>query len=183
MKVYIEETTAGYVGFAWAGQGVAAVTLPCEHPTAALEELERYTRRESRKAQMVKPEPGEAAHGLGEALKDYFNGKCPDFARFAVDFTPYTPFQARVLRAVRQIPFGAVMSYGQVAAAIGRPGACRAVGGALNANRTLYLVPCHRVVKSDGSLGGFGPGTGWKKRLLELEGLVTGQKVAGKFSR
>lgn len=174
MKVYVEETPAGYVAFAWTTRGIAGVTLPCEHPPAALVGLERYTRGDSRGADMLPPGPGEAAHGLGQALRDYFHGRCPDFRHFSVDFTGYTPFQVRVLQAVRKIPYGTVLSYGQVAALAGRPRACRATGGALHANRILYLVPCHRVIRSDGSLGGFGSGTDWKRRLLELEGLSVG---------
>lgn len=171
MKVYVQETLAGCVGYAWTERGIAAVTLPCDNPPAALVEMERYTGGDSCGAGFVPPEPGEPAYGLGDALREYFNGQCTDFRCFRVDFSFYTPFQARILQAARQIPYGVVASYGQVAALAGRPQAFQAAGGALNVNRVLYLVPCHRVIKSDGSLGGFGSGTVWKRRLLELEGI------------
>jgi excinuclease ABC subunit C len=82
-----------------------------------------------------------------------------------------TPFQRRVYKAVSSIPPGEVRSYKWVAKKIGRPGAYRAVGHALNKNPFLGRVPCHRVVKSDGSLGGFSKGKKAKRRLLRAEGV------------
>jgi len=79
-------------------------------------------------------------------------------------------FTERVYAAVKKIPAGRVSTYKEVARALGVPGACRAVGNALNKNRSRQ-VPCHRVVKSDGSLGGFARGAKEKKRLLEREGV------------
>ena len=80
-----------------------------------------------------------------------------------------TEFQLRVWRALQEIPFGTTRSYGQVARAIGRPTAARAVAGACARNRTALLVPCHRVVRADGDTGGFRWGPELKKRLLERE--------------
>ena len=85
-----------------------------------------------------------------------------------------------VLEGVRTIPRGTVTSYGRLARLIGRPGAARAVGGAVGRNPIGLLVPCHRVVAGDGSLGGYGGGwwgsrdelLGIKRRLLELEGVA-----------
>ena len=81
-----------------------------------------------------------------------------------------TEFQKRVWRALCRIPYGETRSYGEVAAMIGNPKACRAVGMANNRNPVSIIVPCHRVVGSDGSLVGYGGGLGVKKFLLELEG-------------
>jgi methylated-DNA-[protein]-cysteine S-methyltransferase len=83
-----------------------------------------------------------------------------------------TSFQARVYNAVKAIPRGQVRSYKWVARKIGSPRACRAVGNALNKNPFAPVVPCHRVVKSDGSLGGFAKGAKAKLRLLKAEGLT-----------
>lgn len=92
-----------------------------------------------------------------------------------------TSFQVRVYNAVKTIPKGQVRSYKWVAKRIGRPEACRAVGNALNKNPCLtasgrqacpIIVPCHRVVKADGSLGGFAKGAKAKLKLLEAEGLT-----------
>lgn len=82
---------------------------------------------------------------------------------------PGTSFQQKVWQALADIPYGEVRSYGQIAAAIGRPKACRAVGGANHQNQLPIFLPCHRVVGADGSLTGYGGGLAIKKALLELE--------------
>jgi methylated-DNA-[protein]-cysteine S-methyltransferase len=81
-----------------------------------------------------------------------------------------TPFQREVYLAVSRIPRGQTRSYQWVAKAIGRPGAARAVGNALNRNPFAPRVPCHRVIRADGALGGFAGGPARKRRLLLQEG-------------
>jgi O-6-methylguanine DNA methyltransferase len=81
-----------------------------------------------------------------------------------------TDFQRRVYRIILKIPAGQTRSYGWVARQMGWPGAARAVGGALNRNQMSPVIPCHRVVKSDGRLGGFAGGPARKMRLLQAEG-------------
>lgn len=78
------------------------------------------------------------------------------------------PFSRRVWEELSRIPYGESITYKELAAGLGRPGAARAVGQALAKNPVPIIVPCHRVVATHG-LGGFGPGLTWKKRLLELE--------------
>ena len=80
-----------------------------------------------------------------------------------------TPFEWNVLKTVSRIPLGETRSYAWVAQKAGRPGAQRAVGGALRKNPFLLLVPCHRVIAQDGTPGGFSAGVKTKKRLLALE--------------
>ena len=80
-----------------------------------------------------------------------------------------TPFRQKVYNIVRRIPKGKTMTYGQVAAAIGQPRAARAVGNALNKNPFAPMVPCHRVIRSDGSVGGFAGGSQKKLQLLKRE--------------
>ena len=80
-------------------------------------------------------------------------------------------FEKAVYRAILGIPAGRVRSYKWVAKAIGRPGSCRAVGNALNKNPYPVMVPCHRVIRSDGSIGGFARGLKAKRRLLKKEGV------------
>ena len=87
-----------------------------------------------------------------------------------------TGFEKAVYRLVITIPAGQVRSYKWVAKAIGRPGSCRAVGNALNKNPYAPAVPCHRIIKSDGSIGGFASGVRAKKLLLKREGIDCGQK-------
>lgn len=84
-----------------------------------------------------------------------------------------TPFQQRVWEALQAIPYGATRSYGDLAAAIGQPSAVRAVGAANGRNPISIVIPCHRVIGADGSLTGYGGGLPRKRRLLELEGVLT----------
>lgn len=107
----------------------------------------------------------------GKAIIAYLNGLPADLAAVPVD-PGGTPFQRAVWAAARAIPRGETRTYQQIAAAIGRPGAARAVGQALGANPVPLLVPCHRVLATGGGLGGFTGGVGLKARLLALEGIV-----------
>ena len=86
----------------------------------------------------------------------------------ALQYPVASEFRHRVWDAIRAIPFGATVTYRELATRIGHPGAARAVGGACGANRLLLAVPCHRVVASRG-LGGFALGLEWKRTLLALE--------------
>ncbi|HSP13306.1 MAG TPA: methylated-DNA--[protein]-cysteine S-methyltransferase [Thermoanaerobaculia bacterium] len=100
-------------------------------------------------------------------LAEYFAGKR---RTFDVDLDlSGTPFQLEVWSALQRIPYGEVRSYGEIARAIKRPKAVRAVGAANGANPIPIIVPCHRVIGSNGSLTGFGGGLDVKRRLLELE--------------
>lgn len=103
-----------------------------------------------------------------DQLAGYFAG---ELRSFDLALLPEgTPFQLRVWRALREIPYGETRSYGQLAAAIGQPSACRAVGAANGKNRLPIVIPCHRVIGGDGSLTGFGGGLPAKRHLLALEG-------------
>jgi len=86
-----------------------------------------------------------------------------------LDLSGGTTFQRKVWEALRQIPAGRTKSYGQLAAALGRPGAARAVGSACGANPIPLLIPCHRVLAAGGGLGGFSGGLHWKRQLLARE--------------
>lgn len=104
-------------------------------------------------------------------LVEYFAGERAGFD-VALDMSGGTAFQRRVWRACARIPYGQVRSYGELAGMAGRPRSARAVGGAMGANPLPIVVPCHRVIRSDGSLGGFGSGLPIKKKLLRLEGVL-----------
>jgi len=106
---------------------------------------------------------------LKEALGRYFAGEEVRF-RFPLARGLGTPFQREVWWALRRIPYGKVRPYNWVARAIGHPGAARAVGRACGANPWPIIVPCHRVVAADGSLGGYSSGLKWKRALLRIEG-------------
>jgi O-6-methylguanine DNA methyltransferase len=105
-------------------------------------------------------------------LEEYFAGKRRDFA-FPLDLRG-TDFQLACWRALLAIPYGETRSYADVARAVGKPNAFRAVGMANNRNPIAIVVPCHRVIASDGTLCGYGGGLDVKRRLLELEGILTG---------
>ncbi|HKF18358.1 MAG TPA: methylated-DNA--[protein]-cysteine S-methyltransferase [Candidatus Dormibacteraeota bacterium] len=104
---------------------------------------------------------------LADELDAYLRG---ELTRFSVSLDLQgTPFQLSVWQALREIPYGEVRSYAAIAQAIGRPSAVRAVGAANGANPVPVIVPCHRVIGSNGELVGFGAGVEWKLRLLGTE--------------
>jgi methylated-DNA-[protein]-cysteine S-methyltransferase len=107
-------------------------------------------------------------HGLTTAIKDYFRGNLKAIDELPVQ-TAGTPFQREVWRALRNIDCGTTISYAQLAQQIGRPAAVRAVGLANGFNPVGIVVPCHRVIGSDGSLTGYGGGIERKRWLLEHE--------------
>ncbi len=100
-------------------------------------------------------------------LEEYFDGRRRDFdVELALSGST---FDVTVWQALRQIPYGETISYGELARRIGRPEAVRAVGAANGRNPIAVIVPCHRVIGADGSLTGFGGGLPRKRRLLEIE--------------
>jgi AraC family transcriptional regulator, regulatory protein of adaptative response / methylated-DNA-[protein]-cysteine methyltransferase len=133
------------------------------------ERLEPQVRRLGRRleAQLV-PGTNEILTTLASELGEYFEAKIQSFS---VPLCPLgTPFQLQVWKQLRQIPYGTTCSYREVADAIGRPTAVRAVAGSNGDNRLAIVIPCHRVIGADGSPTGYGGGVWRKQRLLELEG-------------
>jgi methylated-DNA-[protein]-cysteine S-methyltransferase len=115
---------------------------------------------------------GSGAHELVQRLRAYFAGAQDSFLDVELELDWCTPFQRAALAAMRSIPYGETATYGEVAALAGHPNAQRAVGSVCASNRFPLFVPCHRVVAADG-LGSYGSlGSGYKRRLLELEGVV-----------
>lgn len=112
------------------------------------------------------------AEAIAKRLVRYFDGKRIDIPWPVMDLSRFTASQQAVYRAVVSIPYGHTASYGQVARMAGLPRAARFVGTTMAKNPYPVLIPCHRVIKSDGSLGGFGGGlhaTDLKRRMLALE--------------
>jgi len=101
-------------------------------------------------------------------LSAYFAGKLIAFSS-PCDIRHLPDFTRSVLELTAKIPYGEVRSYEWVAQKLGKPKAARAVGNALARNPVPIVIPCHRVVRSDGTIGGFALGSGWKKKLLDLE--------------
>jgi len=114
-----------------------------------------------------KNKPNKLTDKAAKQLEEYFEGKR---RKFDVPLNPQgTEFQRSVWRTLQEIPYGETRSYKQVAQAAGSPNACRAVGLANNKNPIWIMIPCHRVIGSDGSLTGYGGGLEMKQKLLELE--------------
>jgi len=111
----------------------------------------------------IVPGDHELTRRLAGEVERYFAGTLQDFTVPIV--APGTPFQQRVWKRLSEIPYGATLSYDELARSIGRPGAQRAVGKANGDNRLAIILPCHRVVRSNGDLSGYGGGV-WRKRLL-----------------
>lgn len=105
-------------------------------------------------------------------IERYFQWRLTAFT-FPLDLTHVrTPFQKKVLIACSKIPFGSTMSYGELAARAGSPRAARAVGNTMAANPMPIVIPCHRVLASQGALGGYSIGLSYKKKLLSHEGVA-----------
>lgn len=118
----------------------------------------------------------ESMQNYSSELKEYFAGERREFS-FPLDLRG-TNFQLACWSALLAIPYGETRSYGDIARAIGKPNAFRAVGMANNRNPIAVVVPCHRVIASNGGLCGYGGGLDVKRKLLELEGAVSGTLAA-----
>jgi O-6-methylguanine DNA methyltransferase len=121
-------------------------------------------------------ESPEMLHPYTQELSEYFAGKRRQFS-FHLDLRG-TWFQLQCWLALLEIPYGETRTYADVARAVGKPNAFRAVGLANNRNPIAIVVPCHRVIASDGTLCGYGGGLDVKQKLLELEGARTGHLAA-----
>ena len=123
----------------------------------------------ARLVQLHGPPKQDEHHVAAKELRAYVAGKLHNFT-VPVDLVLATPFARTVLTKLERVPPGKLTTYGELARAAGRPGGARAVGGAVGSNPVPIVVPCHRVVASNG-LGGFGGGLGMKRWLLRLEGV------------
>ncbi len=158
------DTPVGRLLLAATPRGLVRITFPVESPEIVLEQL----------ASTVSPRILESPRRLDDARRDldlYFDGKLTDFD-LPLDWQLTKGFYRKVLRATARIPYGKTRSYGQVAKRAGSPRAVRATGTALGSNPLPIIVPCHRVLRSGGALGGYGGGLDVKQALLELEGAL-----------
>jgi len=113
-------------------------------------------------------------------IEAYLSGEKICFSLDLLDLESCTTFQQSVLKAQHMVPYGHVTTYGKIATEIGRPGAAQAVGNALAANPFPIVIPCHRTVQADGSIGGFQGGSELKRKLLTIEGVISDS--AGKIT-
>ncbi|MDX1659553.1 MAG: methylated-DNA--[protein]-cysteine S-methyltransferase [Nitriliruptorales bacterium] len=147
--------------------GYAAVETPVGPLTLVATDAGLHRIRFGRPSATVTGDGGVLSEAADQ-LAAYFAGEREQFD-LPLDPPRLTEFQRVVLAAMAQIPYGALTTYGELARDIDRPNAARAVGGVCNANPLPIVWPCHRVIASDGSLGGYATGTATKRRLLEHE--------------
>lgn len=105
-------------------------------------------------------------------LDNYFNGEIVNFSTIKTIYLTGTAFQQSVWNALKLINYGKTISYGELAQSAGKPGAFRAAGTANGNNLIPLIIPCHRVIKSDGSIGGYSGGVDIKRKLLTIEGVI-----------
>lgn len=167
-SLHVFPTNLGWMALAWTERGLSRLTFG--HPSAAaaiasLEADSHWATTDSRDL------PGWVEELVGR-LASYAAGSEVRFDDVLLDLSHLTPFQRKVVSRCRRIGRGRTRSYGELAAAIGSPGAARAVGSVMAKNRYPIIIPCHRVVGSAGSLGGFSAegGMNLKRRMLALEG-------------
>ncbi len=165
------ESPFGPLLVAMTKRGLVRVAYPDLRTDAVLERL----------AEEISPRVLESPQGTEEIrreLEEYFEGKRRTFA-VPVDLSGVKGFGHRILRQTARIPFGWVATYRDMASRAGSPGAVRAAGNALGANPVPIVVPCHRVVRTGGGLGGYTGGVERKIALLELEGVSLPHPGAG----
>ncbi len=159
------DTEWGTAAVRCTGRGAAEMIWPQRSEESA----RRLAHRRWPGAQAV--EADSLPSGLAGKLADYFAGQVVDFSTVPLDLEEHPAFRAAVLKALHGIGYGQTVSYGRLAEQLGRPQAARAVGQAVGANPLPVIVPCHRVLREDGGLGGFSAdgGVALKRRLLDLE--------------
>lgn len=163
---YLFKTAKGEAGFALSPAGICQVILPGLKPDLIRRQLsDTY---EEISAGCFPPPP--LAQRFVEQAKTYFEGRPVDFD-LALDLPQASAFELKVYRILQKVGYGQVQTYGWLAERVGSPAGARAVGAALSKNPVPLIVPCHRIVRSDGSLGGFSAagGTKLKQWMLELE--------------
>ena len=160
------ETSIGRCAIAWRGGLLVSAGLAATSDDALRSSIA------ARHPQALESAPPPVIAAAIDGTVRLLSGERVDLASVEVDLSGAAPFERDVYAATRDIPCGEVRTYGEVAAAIGSPGAARAVGRALGCNPLPIVIPCHRVLASGGKGGGFSApgGTSTKFRMLEIEG-------------
>jgi len=161
LKFTCFKTEWGWLAVMSSPGGLFRTTLPLPDEMSAISAITQGVSASREETEFIE---------VKQIFTHYFKGEKVEF-RFPVDLGlgGRTQFQQDVWEAASRIPYGQLRSYGWLAAEIGRPRAARAVGQALGANRLPIVIPCHRIVRSDGSLGGFSGGLHWKVELIKME--------------
>lgn len=166
------QTSIGICGISWNAYGITSFKLP-ESSGMQIEHSLRKTNSNTNASKVL-------PFWIREIIikiKDHLRGKSQDFSDAPLHFNMLSEFQHSVYKAAQKIPSGKVMTYAELAKAIGRPRAVRAVGNALSKNPIPLIIPCHRIIAASGRLGGFSQsgGLGMKAELLACEGVCLPQ--------
>jgi len=161
-------TAIGSCAIAWSEHGVTALQLPSASAAATAARLLRRCPG----AHQRRP-PASVTQAI-DAIRALLVGEARDLTHIGLDWQGLSPFERQVYAAARALGPGATCTYGELAARVGRPGAARAVGGAMGRNPFPLIVPCHRVLAAGGRAGGFSApgGVSTKRRLLQIEGVA-----------
>ncbi len=166
----VRDTPIGRLLLAATDQGLVTVVFHADDETAA-GAVSALTRRLGT-GPAPSPDRAVTLTAAARELEDYFAGGLREFT-LPLDWSLTTGFNRRVLRELADgVPYGTVVGYQDLANRVGEPGAARAVGMAMGGNPLPVVVACHRVVESDGGIGGFGGGLETKRALLALEGVL-----------
>ena len=169
LRYIVFGTVLGWVGVLGSQKGLVKLVLPQSSCGKALNLLKAFA------LEWHDRTLGEAEAGyfgdLPQRIRDYLKGERVSFPD-ELDLSWGSPFQRGVWQVTRSIGYGETRSYAWVADRLEKPGAARAVGQALARNVVPIVIPCHRVICSNGDLGGFSGGGDWKRRLLELEAVA-----------
>ena len=170
MPYHVFDTAFGTCAIAWSEAGLTRVQLPESTRSKTEARIRRAGIEPSRM-----PLPNFAEEAV-TALKTYFVGTDVSLATLRLDDTFVPSFNASIYQALRLVPRGTTVTYGELAKRVGQPRAARAVGVAMSRNPWPVIVPCHRVLARAGKVGGFSApgGTATKERLLALEGVEVG---------
>ena len=168
METMIFDTALGAFGIGWTEAGVARLQLP----GLARDALHQRINRDG----AAPGEPSRAVAAVIDRIEDYAEGEAVDFSDVPLDLQAVSDFNRRCYALLLQIGWGATTSYGALARQLGDVGLSRAVGAAMGANPVPLIIPCHRVLASDGKAGGFSApgGAEAKRRMLALEGVEPG---------
>ncbi len=161
LTFHICETDRGWVGLVFSPHGLRATTLPRQSREQAL--------RDVMATGATQPAPEREIADIPERVSALASGRYTELA-LHIDWEGISPFRRTVLEEALRIPPGQTRSYGWLAARVGHPGAARAVGRVMATNPFPLVVPCHRVIGSDGGLHGYGGGLAMKEALLRAEG-------------
>jgi len=159
----IFQVSWGWVGVLGTDKGLLRITLPKNSKSDALNELYLESSDAS--------EDEATFSDLADKLKRYFKGEEVDFTNIAISMELLPSFEQAALQAAASIPYGQTVSYGELAARAGRPKAVRAAGQAMKRNPLPIIVPCHRVIKANGTIGGYNGKPELKQQLLRHEGV------------